>query len=283
MVLEVPKMKRAMYFLASSISSAMLIMLLAVDALHLMTASIFGAGMLMLSMYRIKWENNKGSLQVFSVFSSLLFTVLMVCLSTVGLPLDLASVLLTTLSPQILVVMINCFDKGSRIQLGQFFQSINLKMLVQLTLTAGALFLTGAFMPQFLVWPELSFEFLCAPLLLILAVPDILYQNNRFNQKHTHTLSLVYGAMTMGSMLLLGLNAYTITLAASAVMGLFWNSKDTIEIKSRSWQSIAATSLFVPTGHLVPLVASCVFSMGSAKVVDLLVNEENENLSLKVL
>ena len=96
--------------------------------------------------------------------------------------------------------MINYFDRGCNIQFGKFFESMNQKMVLQLMLTAAALFLTGLFAPQFLVWPDLSFEFLCVPLALILILPDLFYQNSRFNQKHTYTLSIVYGAMALSLM-----------------------------------------------------------------------------------
>ena len=283
MVVEIPRSRRVLFFAVSTFSMVLITMALAVSASHFAISLLFGSGMLATSVHRLKWESKKGALQMFSVFSSLLFMVLMVCLSTVGLPLDVASVILTILTPQIMVAMINYFDRGCNIQFGKFFESMNQKMVLQLMLTAAALFLTGLFAPQFLVWPDLSFEFLCVPLALILILPDLFYQNSRFNQKHTYTLSIVYGAMALLLMPHLSMSAYTVMLCASAVTGLFWNSKDNIEVRSRSWQSIAVTSLFMSTGRLGPLVASCAFGISSAKLVDLVANEQSEKLHNKVL
>ena len=270
--------RRGVFFISSGIASALLMISLAVDSLHLMTGLLFSTGMLVMAMYRLKWEGKPNAIQLFSVFSAFIFLTLMACLSSVALPLDVASILLMALGPQILVAIINYFDEGLTNEFGHFFKLFNIKMIIQLGLAAVGLILVGGWLPQLIVWPDFSFESLWLPLTLIVILPDIFWQNSQFNHNHTHTLSTVYGSMALSSALLLGFNAHTVVLAAMALTGLFWNSKETVELKSLSWQFIAATSLFVSTRHLMPLASSCAFGIGSAKALGLM-TEEGSHLS----
>jgi len=232
--------------------------------------------MLGISAYRLKAEQSKYSLQMFSVFNVFFSMLFLVCLTTAGLPMDFTSVILTAMSPQVMVMIINYLD-GFVFKEGfaRLSKSFNRKMMLQLTLSVSALLILNLVMPHhLLVWPSFSFETLCAPMVLFIMMPEIFYQNSQFNEEHTQTLSIIYGFMSVGSLLLMGMSAYTVVLTAMAVTGLFWNSRDTFEAKSISWQSIAVTSIFLPAGSLLSAAASCVIGIGSAKAVDVMVREE---------
>ena len=273
-MIRISKNRQRLFFSLSVVSGLVMLFALSINELHFLTSALFGAGMLGFAAYRLQAEKSKYSLQMFSVFTLFFSLLFMVCLTTAGIPQDLASVLLTALSPQILVMIINYID-GFVFREGfeKLSKCYSKKLILQWVLVTGALFLLSGYVPQLVVWPAFGFEVLCAPMALFITLPEIFYQNSYFNERHTDTLSIFYGAMAIGSSLFLGMSAYTVVLASMAVTGLFWNSKDTFEIKSIGWQSIAAASIFVPVGF-VPATIGCVIGIGSAKLVNAMVQEE---------
>ena len=268
----ISKNRRHSYFFLSGFLGGLLLTVLSVNHAHLMTGALMGAGMLSMSMYRMRAETRLYSLQVFSAFLVFFTSLFMVCLTTHGMPADLVSALLTALSPQVVVMLLNYLD-GAKFGegFGHLSQEFNMKLLLQWFMVIIFLLFSNGLPSLFMVWPRLSFDVLCAPIIAMLIMPEICFQNSRFNDTHTNTLSVIHGSMAMGSIFLMGMNLYTVILAFIAVTGLFWNTRNTVEIKVLAWQSIAAASIFLPATNLVSVVTSCALGMGSAKVADLVV------------
>jgi hypothetical protein len=249
---------------------------LAVNSFHAYTILCFGCAMLVYSMRRFGFEKSQYSLEVFTVLSIFIFMLFMLSLTTVGVPVDVASILLTALSPKLLLMMMNYVDGESFNEFGEGYdllsENFSFKMGIQILITFLAVLLVQACGLLPLVKLSLSFENLCAPLVLIATLPEIFYQNSKYNTDHSPTIMMLYGAMAVWTMLM-GLNIYAIVLGSMAITGALWNKSDNFEIRALSWQSITAATLFTSTANIGAVAAGCVWGLVSAKAMELLAGD----------